>query len=225
MAINPATGGANGLSAQNQQDVSGPKKSLGQEDFLRLMVAQVQHQDPLDPQTNGDFIAQLAQFSTSDGITKMQHSIQDLASTFQSNQALQASSLVGRKVLVNSNSMQLGVEGESKMFADVPAPVSNLNAEIYSENGELIKKIPLGSSDVGQLPFSWDGLNEKGERVAPGKYMVQVTGTYEGKPVALNTLAAANVNSVTLGQNGEGIRLNVSGVGSISLDQVKQVTN
>ncbi|HAT8158980.1 TPA: flagellar biosynthesis protein FlgD, partial [Legionella pneumophila] len=80
----------------NQID-SGKRQNLGQQDFLRLMVAQVQNQDPLQPQANGEFLSQLAQFSTNDGITKMQESLQQLASSLQSNQALQASALVGRK--------------------------------------------------------------------------------------------------------------------------------
>ena len=85
-----------------------PRKRLGQKDFLRLMVAQVKNQDPMQPQANGEFLSQLAQFSTNDGVTKMQESLQQMASSLQSNQALQASALVGRKVLVNSDQLDLG---------------------------------------------------------------------------------------------------------------------
>ncbi|ASQ45580.1 flagellar hook assembly protein FlgD [Legionella clemsonensis] len=201
-----------------------PKKSLGQSDFLRLMIAQVQHQDPLEPQTNGDFLSQLAQFSTNDGITKMQESIQNLASSLQSNQALQASALVGRKVLVNSNIISLGQEDAAKVAVDVPATVDNLTAAIYSESGELIRTIPLGQRSVGLFEFSWDGLNQKGERAPAGKYTVKVNGVYSGKEVALKTMTAANVDSVSLGQNGEGVKLNVAGIGSVSLNDVKQIT-
>ncbi|KTC77965.1 flagellar hook assembly protein FlgD [Legionella brunensis] len=221
MTMNSVNGATNPLMGQGAP-VS--PKSLGQSDFLRLMVAQVQHQDPLEPQTNGDFLSQLAQFSTNDGITKMQESIQNLASSLQSNQALQASALVGRKVLVNSNVMNLGQEGEAKAAVDVPAGVDNLNAEIYSESGELIRKIPLGQQSAGLCEFSWDGFNQKGERVPAGKYTVKVNGIYSGQEVALKTMTAANVDSVSLGQNGEGVKLNVAGVGSVSLNDVKQIT-
>lgn len=216
----------NGVSSVNSliQAQNTSKKELGQKDFLKLMVAQAQHQDPLSPKANGDFLAQLAQFSTNDGITKMQESIQDLSHSLQSNQALQASSLVGRKVLVNSDNMTIEQEGGAKVVVDVPAPVENLSASIYSANGELIRTIPLGQHDVGMFDFNWDGLNQSNEHVAAGKYRVQINGVYQGQEVALKTMTAANVDSVSLGQNGEGIKLNVAGIGVVGLDQVRQIT-
>src|SRR5258708_1977704 len=103
----------NSQLGQNQQ-AQLPQKNLGQRDFLKLMVAQIQNQDPTHPQANGEFLAQLAQFSTNDGIMKMQNSLQELSASLQSNQALQASALVGRKVFVESNILALGESGETK---------------------------------------------------------------------------------------------------------------
>lgn len=216
--------GSNAASNLGLNQAEGPKKSLGQQDFLRLMVAQVQNQDPMQPQANGEFLSQLAQFSTNDGITKMQESLQQLASSLQSNQALQASALVGRKVLVNSDKLNLGAEGDVKAAIDMPAGLSNLSASIYSESGELIKTIPLGQPQPGFFQFAWDGTGQNEQRLAAGKYSVKVTGTYGGQEAALKTMTSANVDSVSLGQNGEGLKLNVSGVGSVSLDQVRQIT-
>ncbi|WED43977.1 flagellar hook assembly protein FlgD [Legionella cardiaca] len=221
MAMNSIDGATNSLTGPV---ATGPQKSLGQADFLKLMIAQIQHQDPLEPQTNGDFLSQMAQFSTNDGITKMQESIQNLASSLQSNQALQASALVGRKVLVNSNVMSLGQEGETKAAVDIPAGVDNLKAAIYSEAGELLRTIPLGQRSAGLFEFSWDGFNQNGQRVPAGKYTIKVNGVYSGKEVALRTMTAANVDSVSLGQNGEGVKLNVAGIGSVALSDVKQIT-
>lgn len=200
------------------------KKSLGQQDFLRLMVAQVRNQDPMSPQPNGEFLSQLAQFSTNDGVTKMQKSIEQMASSLQSNQALQASALVGRKVLVNSNKLSLNAEGDAKAGIELPAGVNNLNASIYSESGELLKTIPLGQPTPGFFQFAWDGTGQDNKRLPAGNYKVEVRGNYGGKEVSVKTLTSANVDSVSLGQNGEGLKLNVAGVGSVSLDEVKQIT-
>ena len=98
MTTNSVNGYNTSSSSYNQID-SPIKKKLGQQDFLRLMVAQIQNQDPMQPQMNGEFLSQLAQFSTNDGVAKMQESLQQMATSLQSNQALQASALVGRKVL------------------------------------------------------------------------------------------------------------------------------
>ncbi|MGL5742075.1 MAG: flagellar hook assembly protein FlgD [Legionella sp.] len=200
------------------------KKILGQQNFLRLMVAQIQNQDPMQPQVNGEFLSQLAQFSTNDGVTKMQESLQQLASSLQSNQALQASALVGRKVLVNSNSLKLEAECDVKTAVDLPAGVSKLSASIYSESGELVKTIPLGQPETGFFQFNWDGTGGDNNRVKQGKYKIEVHGVYGGKDVSIKTMTSANVDSVSIGQNGEGLKLNVAGVGPVSLDQVRQIS-
>nr|WP_242604614.1 flagellar hook assembly protein FlgD [Legionella fairfieldensis] len=201
----------------------GQGKNLGQHDFLQLMIAQAKNLD-LESKTNGDFLGQIAQFSINDGINKMQESIQELSASIQSNQALQATSLVGRKILVNSEALTLGVEGNAKAAVNLPVPVDSLIASIYSETGELIRKIPLGQHDTGFLNIEWDGLNQKNERMAAGKYTIHVNGIYSGQEVALKTMTAANVDSVNLGQRGEDIKLNVAGIGLVSLNDVKQIT-
>ena len=222
------TNSVNGSNAAASLGLNQPeavnKKSLGQQDFLRLMVAQVQNQDPMQPQANGEFLSQLAQFSTNDGITRMQDSLQQLASSLQSNQALQASALVGRKVLVNSDGLNLGAEGDVKAAIDMPAGLSNLRAMVYNSSGELIKTMQLGQPEPGFFQFNWNGTGDNNQRVAAGNYKVEVHGTYEGEERSLKTFTSANVDSVSLGQNGEGLKLNVAGVGSVFLDQVRQIT-
>ncbi|HET8691826.1 MAG TPA: flagellar hook capping FlgD N-terminal domain-containing protein, partial [Steroidobacteraceae bacterium] len=89
-----------GLAATPKADAS---KELGAEDFLKLMLTQFQNQDPLKPLDNGDFIGQLAQFGTVTGLTQLRQDFGSLADSLVSNQALQASSLLGRDVLVNQS--------------------------------------------------------------------------------------------------------------------------
>lgn len=198
--------------------------SLGQKDFLRLMVAQVKNQDSMQPQPNDEFLPQLAQFSTNGGVTKMQESLRQMASSLQSNQALQASALVGRKVLVHSDHLSLGAAGDVNVAIDMLAGLSNLTASVYSESGDLVKTILLRQPDPGFFQFGWDGTGQNNQRSAMGNYKVEVRGIYGGKEVSLKTMTSANVDSVSLGQNGEGLRLNVAGVGFVPLDKVRQIT-
>ncbi|MDR3443101.1 MAG: flagellar hook assembly protein FlgD [Legionella sp.] len=220
MTTNPV----NGANQAFNQAAQASDKNLGQQDFLRLMVAQIKNQDPMQPQVNGEFLSQLAQFSTNDGVSKMQESMQQMANSLQSNQALQASSLVGRKVLVNSSNLQLDKESEPKTSIDIPPGASNLVATVYGASGELIKTIPLGQPEPGFFQFAWDGTGQENTRLPEGKYTVKVQGVYSGQQVAFKTMTSANVDSVSLGQNGEGLKLNVAGVGALSLDQVRQIT-
>jgi len=196
---------------------------LRQQDFLRLMVAQVQNQDPMNPETNGDFLAQLAQFSTNDSINNMEASINQLASSLQSNQALQASALVGRKVLVNNSNITLGSDGNAATGAiNMVSGLSNLSASIYSSSGDLIKTIPLGQPAVGTFDFTWDGTDNNNQKMAAGNYTVKVTGTYNDQSVSVPTMTYANVDSVSLSSSG--FQLNVAGVGAVSLNDVKQIS-
>jgi flagellar basal-body rod modification protein FlgD len=200
------------------------KKELGQQDFLELLVAQIKNQDPLDPQTNGEFLSQLAQFSSADGISKMQQSLDTLSNSLQSNQALQASALVGRKVLVPGDSGFLSSSAGLKAAVDLPVSASNLRASIYSSSGELVNSIELGAKPSGMVNFEWDGLKSNGQRAQEGMYTIKVEGLSEGKNKAFGTMIAANVDSVTLGQNGDELKLNVAGIGQIPLSQVKQIS-
>jgi flagellar basal-body rod modification protein FlgD len=215
---------SNPLTSQTGNSAS-QANSLRQQDFLRLMVAQVQNQDPMNAETNGDFLAQLAQFSTNDSINNMESSIKQLASSLQSNQALQASALVGRKVLVNNNHLNLSSEGASATATiNMVSGVTDLKASIYSSSGELIKTIPLGQPAAGNFDFTWDGTNSSNEKMAAGNYTVKVAGTYNGQAVSVPTMTYANVDSVSLGQNGTGFQLNVAGIGAVSLSDVKQIS-
>lgn len=196
---------------------------LGQSEFFELMVAQMKNQDPLKPQSNGDFIAQLAQFKTSDGIASMQSSLESLTSAMQSNQALQASALVGKSVLVPGSSANLKAGGVVTGVASLPASAQNVVLDIYSPTGALVKKVPMGSQGAGEIPFQWDGTDQNNKAVNPGNYNIVVTGSIGKENMQFSTAVSANVNSVNLGTNGGEMKLNIDGVGQRSLSEIKQI--
>lgn len=203
------------------------QNTLRQQDFLKLMVAQMKNIDPLNPdsQQGGEFLTQMAQFSSTQSMSNMEASIEKLTSSLQSNQALQASALVGRKVLVKNSTMNLGAEGDVKASINALPGLKNLTASIYSSSGELIKTIPIDQPTTsGNLEFSWDGTDKNNERVNSGAYTVKVSGSYNGQTVSVPTMSYANVDSVTLGQNGDGLKLNVAGIGAVSLNDVLQIS-
>lgn len=210
-----------GLTKKKTDDKN---NELGQTDFLKLLVAQMENQDPLQPQENGDFLAQMAQFSATDGISKMQQSLEALTNSLQSNQALQASALVGRSVLVPGSVSQLETDGEIKGMASLKASATNVTMQIYNSSGVMVKEEFLGNHQAGDMPFKWDGTTTDGERAPNGSYEVKVFGNVAGKQEQIGTQIAANVNSVTLGRNGEGVKLNVAGIGQVSIDDVLQIS-
>ena len=102
------------------------------------MIAQVRNQDPFQPMENGEFIAQMAQFATVDGIQEMQKSISGLSTTMSSNQALTASTLVGRSVLAPGGDFALGAEGGVSGAFNTDAPAASMVMNVYDAAGALV---------------------------------------------------------------------------------------
>ena len=133
---------------------------LGKNDFLKLLVAQMNNQNPLDPQDNTEFVAQLAQFSSVEGIDNLNATVDDMASELRSSQALQASSLVGQSVIVPDNDYGFLQEGDLiASYGEVPATTSDSTLEIQSKGGTTLETINLGPHAKGPMSLRWDGAN------------------------------------------------------------------
>lgn len=221
------------LSLSNSANEAGAKNDeLGQDAFLQLLVTQLSNQDPLSPEENGDFIAQLAQFSSVEGITNLNESVSDMAGSLKSSQALQASSLVGRSVRLPTENTQLSPQGDIKGDIDLPAATQQINIRVYDDAGQLVgnKTITGGangdkSSKVispGKVDFTWDGAMTDGSQAPPGRYRVEAEALMNGATSRVGTNLNANVDSVTLGQ-GDNISINVAGVGPMPLDSVTEI--
>jgi flagellar basal-body rod modification protein FlgD len=186
------------------------------------MIAQLQNQDPLSPAKGEDFIAQLAQFSSVEGIQNINSGIDELATAFRSSQALEASSLVGRQVQVSTDTATLSSSGPVRGTIDLATSVSNLQLFIEGPDGQLVKTQSFGSSNSsGELDFSWDGSDDSGLRVDNGQYRIRATALVDGVSTDLPVAVGANVNSVTIGQN-DSMILNIEGVGAVPLSEVSR---
>ena len=167
-------------------------------------------------------MAQLAQFSTVEGIEKLNEQMEDMSSSFRSNSALQATSLVGRSVRVPSNSGLNDGDGISGTI-ELPSSTPSL-ALIVSQNGAEVSRISLGQQPSGELAFYWNGEDADGNVMAPGVYEFTTEAMLDGKAEAMNVNINANVDSVTLPQTiGGEVMLNVAGAGVVPLSKVKQV--
>jgi flagellar basal-body rod modification protein FlgD len=216
------------LSITKKQETKKNTNELGQAAFLELMITQMNNQNPLSPQDNSEFVAQLAQFSSVEGLERLNTSF----NSFMSNNALQASSLVGRSVTVKSDTSTLVKGGIVAGSVDLTYPAKDMKVSVYDSTGALVQQIPVGEVPKGEAVFRWDGQNlevngelldwEAGEDAATaGKYRFEITATQNGKSEALDTSLSANVNSVTIGENGALI-LNLAGIGAVDAKNVKQ---
>lgn len=197
---------------------------LTQEDFFALLTQELAHQDPTKPTDNNEMISQMTAFSTTDGVSQLNASFENFASSMTSSQALQASSLVGRSVLVEDNvfGLEEGEAAKGKLITDLPA--SNVN--IYVENiaGEIVQTVPVGSVDAGGFNFNWDGKGADGEPVPEGAYRFRIVGLVDGKASELEAQTYRKVESVTLAGAGGNIMLNLNGGSAMALSDIVEVS-
>jgi len=226
------------LSIQNQMPPAATGTSkLGKDDFLKLMVEQMKNQDPLSPQDNSAMVAQMAQFSSLESLDNLNTSFSNFASNFSSNQALQASSLVGHSVTVATDSTLYQQGGVISGKTTVTQATPDVNISIYNaDTGALVDRIDAGAQAAGDMVFRWDGANFElngnvvkygvsGQALPPnGKYRIVADATIDGKAQQLDMALSANVNSVTVDNSGsgKGLILNLAGIGPVSINDVKQ---
>jgi flagellar basal-body rod modification protein FlgD len=198
------------------------KDTLGQKDFLELMMTQFRNQDPFKPMDSTQFLGQLAQFSTVSGIDAMQGSLASLADSYRSDQMLAGAALVGRDILVPSTTSTLAAEGTMSGAIDVPSGTQQLFVQVKDATGQLVRRFEVPAGD-GLTDFSWDGAIEDGSRAAPGLYTFQAVGITAGKTASLQTLLTDTVDSVTLDANSQSLVLNTATQGAVPLASVRRI--
>ena len=200
------------------------RTELGQDDFLKLMITQFQNQDPFKPMENGEFLGQLAQFSTVNGIESLNTGFAGLATAVQDEQALQAANLVGRSVMAVTDVGYLADNGVINGAVEVDGAVTNVQIEITNASGEVVQRLNLAEQAGGLARFTWDGMTSEGERAPSDHYQVKARVLRGNNVENAPTLIEADVESVTLGRYGSGMTLNLLGGDALSLGQVYQIT-
>lgn len=221
--------GSNPLDGLRWQK-EGPKETeqnrgmLTQADFFALMTKELAHQDPTKPVDNNEMISQMTAFSTTDGVQALNDQFTKFATSMTSSQALQASSLVGRSVLVDDNvfGMNEGDPVKGKLVTDEPA--SNVNIYVENAAGEIIQTVPVGNVPAGESTFTWDGMASDGEPAAAGAYRFRIGGLVDGQASELTAMTYRKVDSVTLAGAGGKILLNLNGGTSMALSDVVEVS-
>jgi flagellar basal-body rod modification protein FlgD len=218
------TTGTGSSSSSTAAGVSGT--TLGGTDFLTLMLAQLQNQDPTSPVDSNTFLTQLSQLSEVEGITNLNSSFGTLATSLTSSQALQASSLLGHQALVGTSTATTSTAGAAVTGSIlVPQTTSKVTVDVTNSAGVLVKQISLGAQSAGLANFSWDGSASNGSKAPAGTYTIsaEVDGVASG--TAIGTYVNGTVDSVTMGAGTTGLILNVAGIGSVPFSDVEQISN
>ena len=208
-----------GINSSEKSNVPKAKDQLGQEDFLKLMSTQLQNQDPFAPMENGEFIAQMAQFSTVTGITSMDESLKNVAAKLGETRIATAANMLGNSVLVTGKIARADDDGSVNGVIDLPSASTNVNVVFKSQNGEIIDTINLGNQSSGLVGFAWHGapkdMIENDEPIFVEAYANSGKGM-EG----VSSSIFAEVLSSSAGDGDSGVMLDVRDYGTISANEV-----
>lgn len=182
--------------------------------FLKLLVAQMQNQDPLNPMDNAQVTSQMAQIQTVTGIEKLNTTVAGLNSQFVQMQALQGASLVGRDVIVPGNRLDIR-DGVGQGGFELSSAADAVKVEVLSASGQVVDTLQLGAQSAGMHSFDWNAgtaTNDSGLRF-------RVTSTLGGSTTTATALMRDTVDAVST--SGTGFSLELARSGSVGYADVK----
>jgi len=190
--------------------------NAAQDRFLKLLVAQLNNQDPMNPMDNAQMTSQMAQINTVTGIQQVNDTLKSMADQFSAMQVLQGSSMVGNDVLVDSNTLSIN-NGTASGALDLTANADSVNVDILSPGGQVMDTLNLGALDAGRHNFDWDASSYKGS----GDPSFKITATLGGKPIDSTALARASV--VSVGSDSSGMKIQLQGRAAVAYSNVKAI--
>jgi flagellar basal-body rod modification protein FlgD len=182
--------------------------------FLKLLVAQMQNQDPLSPMDNAQVTSQMAQINTVSGIEKLNQTVQGLNGQFVQMQALQGATLVGRDVIVPGNQLSIA-DGTAQGGFDLAGPADAVKVEILGASGQVIDTLNVGAQSSGLHGFDWPA----GSATEASALRFRVTATSGATSVASTALMRDRIDAVATG--GDSLTLELARSGAVPYASVK----
>ena len=217
MAVSAPSSTANDVAVSSAPAVAATNDATVTSDrFLKLLVAQMQNQDPLNPMDNAQVTSQMAQINTVTGIDKLNATVQGLSTQFIQLQAMQGASLVGRDVIVAGNKLSVDAEaGIGQGGFELAGAADAVKLEILDASGRVVDTRQLGAAAAGTQSFSWPA-----DGVADGaNYRFRITATAGAAAVGTTALMRDRVDAVSTA--GDTLNLELARSGSVPYSAVK----
>ncbi len=206
----------NKLGINSNEEAKNKKKdSLGQADFLKLMTTQLQNQDPFSPMDNGDFIAQMAQFSTVTGITEINNNLSNIGSKLEPNRVATAAQFLGHSVLVPGKRVSPDDNGEIHGVVDLPASSTDVGLTFTNSSGEVVKTIELGAQNKGLIGFSWTDIPDSIKKLNE-KLSIQAFAGNKNASDGVSTAVYNKVIAASAPKESEDVILELKDFGEVS---------
>lgn len=200
--------------------VSGSQQTLGQDQFMKLMLAQFNAQNPLEPMANTEFLGQLAQFSVVAGVQQLDDSFQSLAGKLNADQVLQGAALLGKPVQRMADVVQWN--GQPSAFSLVIEPgTRQVEVDVLDANGVRVAQLRQDTPQSGVLDLAWDGTTQQGKTAAPGTYFLAARAVSVDSTVAIMPRRDATVTAVIPGASG--LQLELDDGSTVGLSDILQI--
>lgn len=220
---------ANGLNSDGTKVSKETDAEELQNQFLTLLTAQLQNQDPLNPLENTELTSQLAQINTVSGIAGISEKITALMSALNNNQGIQAASIIGKNILTNGNQITLSSYTDesgntsSAAYGGIKLESNADKVVVKITNGSTeVRSIDLGAKNAGIVSFAWDGIDNYGNLRTDGNYKFSVEATQQDSGVIATTMQYSPVYAVSRNSTGDFV-LDLGDKGTIKLDDVQQI--
>ncbi len=200
------------------------KKDLDKLDFLNLLTTQLQHQDPLDPMDDKEFVAQLAQFSSLEQLTNISSGVDGLTNAMSRQELINTATYIGKDITAAGYGISKSGDKISDVYYDFDEEISGGQVNIFDANNNIVRTELIGGRAAGRWPYSWDGKDYKGKDMPDGVYNIYISAeNAEGKPVLVNTDISGTVKAI---QNTDGKTYLSLGDGRmVDFSNVKYVVN
>lgn len=214
------------LSTPEYTNTDSSAEVMGKDDFLTLLVAQLQNQDPMNPDDPTEFTAQLAQFSSLEQLFNINESMGTLASTQQQSDRFSTMDIIGKEVIYADNNFTFAGE-PTNIGYQLDGSAASVSMAIRDANGSTVASLTPTELTPGNHVIAWDGLDSNGKILPDGKYTIslQATSAGEGSTVAVSPLVQSEVTGVDFSQeNGEASLYTLAGatIGTSSIIAVYQ---
>jgi flagellar basal-body rod modification protein FlgD len=213
------TSAVTGTTASTATGTTGTSSTDASDRFLKLLVTQMQNQDPLNPMDNAEVTSQMAQINTVTGIDKLNTTMTSLTANMTQAQLLQGASLVGHAVLVNGNQLNVGTDGTATAGYELTTAASNVRIDILDSAGAVVDTVTQSGKSAGRQGFTWtpeEGMTTTG-------LTFKVTATSSGKSVAATPLMSDLVDAVSTTTDGT-LNLELRHNGTTAYSGVKAVS-
>jgi flagellar basal-body rod modification protein FlgD len=221
--LDPVVGAAaNANAALAARDSLGPA-TLGRDDFLKLLIAQLQNQDPMEPAKDTEFMSQLATFSSLEQLISANANLENLALGQASLLNSQALTLIGREALVAAGDTVKVEDGKpAKLMYQLPQTAHDATLTVYGADGVPLRVLKLDASGGSWKALDWDGLDSQGHALADGDYRIEVSATgADGQPFKVPLAQALSIDGIRFGGE-DGITL-VSGDRELPFDEILEI--